>query len=160
LQQRKKLLVPDISYDLDGDGMVNNRDYFIAKRFDVDQDGKLNSAEKKAAICSLKNGFEDQFYWNVEKSGIHRGTRLLQVRGKIIEADNFTAIKDTYPEYPISKVNKTTATYTELKQKRKQEIIQDFKDKKEKWDKANPKSIPTKYIESEFLVENPKYQPC
>jgi len=42
MKERKKGRMPDISYDLDGDGVVNDRDYFIAKFFDKDGDGKLN----------------------------------------------------------------------------------------------------------------------
>ena len=42
MKERKKGRMPDISYDLDRDGVVNDRDYFIAKFFDKDGDGKLN----------------------------------------------------------------------------------------------------------------------
>jgi hypothetical protein len=45
MAERKKARVPDISYDLDRDGVVNNRDYFIAKFFDKDKDGKLSQEE-------------------------------------------------------------------------------------------------------------------
>jgi hypothetical protein len=34
--------IPDPSYDLDGDGFVMPHEYFIAKKFDKDKDGKLN----------------------------------------------------------------------------------------------------------------------
>ena len=40
---RRKEFVPDISFDLDGDGVVGNRDLVIAKLFDKDGDGKLNA---------------------------------------------------------------------------------------------------------------------
>ena len=39
LELRKKENIPDISYDLDGDGYVGGRDYVLSKRFDVDGDG-------------------------------------------------------------------------------------------------------------------------
>jgi hypothetical protein len=42
MKERKKARIPDITYDLDGDGVVNDRDLFIAKFFDKDKDGKLN----------------------------------------------------------------------------------------------------------------------
>lgn len=35
-EDRKKQDLPHISYDLDGDGYVGARDYFIAKQFDKD----------------------------------------------------------------------------------------------------------------------------
>jgi hypothetical protein len=34
LEIRKKEALPDISYDLDGDGLVNGKDYVLARRFD------------------------------------------------------------------------------------------------------------------------------
>jgi hypothetical protein len=34
IEIRKKEALPDISYDLDGDGLVNGKDYVIARRFD------------------------------------------------------------------------------------------------------------------------------
>ena len=50
LERRKKEKIPDISYDLDGDGYVGGRDFVLAKRFDVDGDGKLNEIERKNAL--------------------------------------------------------------------------------------------------------------
>jgi hypothetical protein len=41
-ENRKKSMIPDKSYDLDGDGFVSQKDYFLAKQFDKDNDGKLN----------------------------------------------------------------------------------------------------------------------
>jgi len=46
MQDRKKDMIPHISYDLDGDGYVGGRDLVIAKYFDDDKDGRLNTAEK------------------------------------------------------------------------------------------------------------------
>lgn len=42
-------MIPDASFDLDGDGFVSQKDYFLAKHFDTDHDGKLNELEKNAA---------------------------------------------------------------------------------------------------------------
>lgn len=43
------------SFDLDGDGIVGNRDYVISKLFDEDGDGKLNASESKKAYDAIKN---------------------------------------------------------------------------------------------------------
>ena len=45
-QARRQASVPDISYDLDGDGFVGNKEFVIAQRFDTNKDGRLDSAEK------------------------------------------------------------------------------------------------------------------
>lgn len=44
---RKAEQIPHISYDLDGDGVVGSRDYFIAKHFDKDNDDKLSRSEQR-----------------------------------------------------------------------------------------------------------------
>ena len=47
--------MPDISYDLDGDGYVGGRDYVLSKMYDKDGDGKLNTSERKAADEAVRN---------------------------------------------------------------------------------------------------------
>ena len=54
-QNRRKEWVPDISFDLDGDGVVGNRDLVLSKMFDKDGDGKLNANERKAAEEAIRN---------------------------------------------------------------------------------------------------------
>jgi hypothetical protein len=66
LRERRKARIPDISYDIDGDGIVNDRDYALAKMFDKDGDGKLSQAEFQAAIKALEDGFEEKFMWGIE----------------------------------------------------------------------------------------------
>ena len=55
LEARKKERLPDISFDLDGDGFVGGRDYVISKIYDKDGDGKLNQEERKAADEAVLN---------------------------------------------------------------------------------------------------------
>ena len=76
-QKRKTEAVPHISYDLDGDGFVGGRDLVIAKHFDEDKDGRLNTAEKEKAMKALQNGFEDNFVWGIEQSGACANHRIL-----------------------------------------------------------------------------------
>ena len=46
---RKRESIPDISYDLDGDGFVGGKDYVIARRFDNGQKNYLTEEEKTKA---------------------------------------------------------------------------------------------------------------
>jgi len=55
LKNRKREWVSDISFDLDGDGFVGNRDLVLSKLFDKDNDGKLNAEERKNALEAIKN---------------------------------------------------------------------------------------------------------
>lgn len=155
-EDRKKINYPHPSYDLDGDGIVDHKDYFLAKRFDLDQDGRLNTAEKANAMKALNAGYETNFMWKVEQTGAQRGKRLLQVRGKIIDAEDFLPIRDTYPHHPLSQVPAKTQTQAELNANRKGDLIKKFKKTKEEWDKDNPSSVPQNFILSEYLVDNPK----
>ena len=46
---------PDMSFDLDGDGVIGERDLIISKIFDKDGDGKLNEVERQNAENAIKN---------------------------------------------------------------------------------------------------------
>jgi hypothetical protein len=77
-ENRKREKVPDISYDLDMDGYVGGKDYFLAKQFDKDLDGKLCEKEKKEAYDAILNGYENRFVFNLEKTGSKRPYRIMQ----------------------------------------------------------------------------------
>ena len=47
--------MPDTTFDLDGDGCVGPRDYFIASKFDKNHDGTLDAEERREAMEALKN---------------------------------------------------------------------------------------------------------
>ena len=53
--RRKQERQADPSYDLDGDGIVGNRDMYISKLFDKDRDGKLNAVERRNAEEAIRN---------------------------------------------------------------------------------------------------------
>ena len=160
IDKRNKEKIPDISYDLDQDGYVGGRDYVIAKRFDVDGDGKLNEQEKKAAYEGIKNNIEANYIWNIDKLGGVRPLRLLQKRGKFIEAEDFLPIRDTYPKHPISDIIPKCATFTDLKKLRKKENIEDMNHKMIELEKAKNEKITRNF---ENLTDNnihksqPKY---
>jgi hypothetical protein len=50
LAERRKEMVPHISYDLDGDGFVGGRDYVVARRFDEGVKNYLTAAEREKAF--------------------------------------------------------------------------------------------------------------
>ena len=66
-EKRKKQMQPDISYDIDGDGGVSQLDYFIAKRFDSNNDGILDSQERIACLAALKNGYQNNFIFGLDR---------------------------------------------------------------------------------------------
>jgi len=95
--------------------------------------------------------------WNIEQAGSKRTHRILQKRGVIIDAEDYTQMRETYPDYPDSSIVPKVKTLNELKEIRKAEIINDLSNKKDEWDKANPSKVDMPYILSEFLIDKPKY---
>lgn len=140
LERRKKERIPDISYDLDKDGYVGGKDYVLAKRYDVDNDGKLNEDEKKAAYEGIKNNIEENYIWNLDNQGGKRAFRIMQKRGKIIDAEDFLPLRDTYPIHPLSKIEPKNGikTLKELEEYRKNQTKMEITEKQKKWDEKNP----------------------
>ena len=141
LDFRKKQRIPDISYDLDKDGYVGNKDYVISKIYDVDNDGKLNEIEKKNAYEGIKNGIEKKFLWNLDNQGGKGAYRVMQKRGKIIENENFIALQDTYPKYPFKENENRICSYEKLKEFRKKENIKNFEKNILNYEKNHPREI-------------------
>ena len=137
IEKRKKEKIPDISYDLDQDGYVGGRDFVIAKRYDIDNDGILNEQEKKAAYEGINNKIEENYVWNIDKLGAIKPLRLLQKRGKFIDAEDFLPITETYPKHPISEIKPHCSTFTELKKLRKKENITNINNKLTEWEKTH-----------------------
>ena len=53
IERRKKEKLPDQSYDIDGDGFVGGRDYFIAKQFDKGAKNYLSPEEREEVFKAL-----------------------------------------------------------------------------------------------------------
>jgi hypothetical protein len=71
LAKRKKALVPHESYDLDGDGVVAPRDYFIAKMFDKGNKHALSDEERMEAKVAMAQGLGHD---SMEHYYTHRAT--------------------------------------------------------------------------------------
>ena len=159
LKDRRKEKIPDISYDLDGDGSVNVRDYALAKMFDKDGDGKLNKAEFKAAIKALEDGFEEKFMWGLEQSGsLKEHLRIMQKRGKICVGEDYTKLTETYPVHSLTMEPRRHENRQDMMQKRREGLVDEIVKERELWDSANPYWIDRKYIKPEGYTDNPLYQ--
>ena len=160
LKERREAKIPDITYDLDGDGSVNPRDYALAKLFDKDGDGKLNPAEYQAAIKALEDGFEEKYMWGLEQSGSlkEQHLRIMQKRGQICVGEDFTKISETYPVHSLTMEPRRHENRQDMMQKRKEGLVDDIVKERELWEKANPYWIDRKYIIPEGYTEHPLYQ--
>ena len=54
LARRRQSFIPDISFDLDGDGIVSREDWTASIKADRDRDGRLNTAERAHAEAIVK----------------------------------------------------------------------------------------------------------
>ena len=54
-EERRQAAVPHASYDVDKDGTVGGQDLVVAKLFDKDQDGRLNTPERQAAESAVQS---------------------------------------------------------------------------------------------------------
>ena len=155
LEDRRASIIPHISYDLDGDGIVGGQDLVLAKMFDKDKDGRLNTTERANAEEALKKNFDENFVWGVDKGGIHRPYRLLQKRGQIIDADDFQPITETYPEFP--KGQPKVQTLSELRAVREADRRQHVESKNKKWEDEHPRILTEDLAPSEWHNPNPKF---
>ena len=106
---RKREFAPDPSFDLDGDGAVSTKDFFIASRFDKDQDGVLDAREREECMNALKNGYEARFKFGLDSvlagtlSALENQTDVLKARvmqrdGKLIEQEDYRAVHEATAE--------------------------------------------------------------
>ena len=122
LKKNRKSGSPDMTYDLNNDGVISSREYFIARRFDKNKDGKLEPKERETALKALKEGYENEFLFGLDKCGSVNGRRVLQVRGKIVDGEDFLPVTDTYPKFSHSNKKSIMQSSLELKANRKTKL--------------------------------------
>jgi len=158
MESRKQQAVPHISYDIDGDGVVGARDYFIGKHFDRDRDDRLNPEEKRECLKALKNGWLDQFSFGHDQAGSKRPYPIVQRRGKIMNIDNGAVMQETYPKHWNAETKPKHRTLTEINNDRTAELKACANDAINKWCEANPRLVHELPVEQEFSVKNPPIQ--
>jgi hypothetical protein len=99
ISQRRAARHPDLSFDIDGDGIVSSTDYFIAKQFSQENDHRLNTAERAQAVESLESGFLDQYSFGHDQCGIGRLHTFRHVQGKVITDDNIEDLGEIHPPH-------------------------------------------------------------
>jgi len=89
-----------------------------------------------------------------------RPYRLQQVRGAVVDAEDYLDVVKTYPRHPMSDVVPLAHTMTELKAQRKDVEKIDIKKKKDDRDSrvAHLQKVQFKdYYRPQEFVEQPKY---
>ena len=138
-RERKKEFIPDPSFDLDGDGIVSQKDLFFASMFDKDRDHKLNEVEKRNALKALREEkFEQEFEFL--DGSVRRATYV----DKKNRNQGWFSMDDNLKE---EQKRANDMTRTKLLRKRRDDGIVTNQKIKEGYDRRNPrfKSTCTKY---------------
>lgn len=70
--------MPDPSFDIDGDGFVSQKDFKISHYFDKDNDGRLNTQEKKNALQAYASGEAEKIWRQRPKKGFEQGPLVIK----------------------------------------------------------------------------------
>jgi hypothetical protein len=99
--------------------------------------------------------------WNLENQGGKRAFRILQKRGKIIDAENFIPLQESYPKHPISFRDPKNGIHTlnELKEYRKNKTKEEINEKVKKFQKENAPSNNKLLNENNFYFSAQKEKP-
>lgn len=111
LEKRKKAMIPDITYDVDGDGFVGHTDMAIAKIFDKNRDGVLDEKEIHNMRKAIDEGAMDHYIWGLDQGGSSEHPRLIQHKGKFITEGNYVK---TLPLADLNKPMGRTSSQVKL----------------------------------------------
>ena len=119
LAARRAEKTADPSYDLDCDGVVGQRDMFIAKRFDFNRDSKLDHLERKECMRALSSGWLDKFATGLDQAGAARRFNTYQSMGVVFTSDAHAQAGSLYPPHPLAAHEPLHQTKSELHAHRK-----------------------------------------
>ncbi|CAI2359718.1 unnamed protein product [Moneuplotes crassus] len=161
--QRAEFL-PNASYNLDGDGSVNEKEFIIGKMFDKGNKGYLTQREKAEACAAINNGLETDLIKRKEISGkkgfYHHKSRHtidFEVPNESMP-DPSSCTYGSNPDENSPSPKKTFRSKTELDSYRKDENVRTLNLLKKNFDLKNSDFVPIKFKKSEFLIKNPKHQ--
>ena len=159
IERRKQERMPSLTYDLDNDGYVSQKDYIISRLYDSNKDGILAPEERKKALEDLKNNNVDKNYlWNLDYNNKDKGFRVIQKSGKIIENENFSPLHRSYPKHPLSNIvpKNGIKTLTELKEYRTERTKTEINEKILNWEKQHPQKLISETLPVDIRIK-PKY---
>lgn len=105
MEKRKNARVPHESYDLDGDGVVAPRDYFIAKMFDRGDKHALSDQERSEAKMAIEQGLGKD---SMEHYYAHCPTASMPQKPPLTRQDKVFqktfAVRPTHPSHTHERV--------------------------------------------------------
>jgi len=155
---RRAEKVPDLSYDIDGDGAVGPTDYFVAKHFSKERDYRLNTGERKNVVDALESSWLDKFAFGFEQAGPTRLNVVKQIRGKVFTGDNHADINNVYPPHFNSGKVPNHSSRTEMLMARKATFRNEANAMKDAHDADNPWSIVEPDVVQDSMVDKPRFR--
>ena len=150
LEKRRKEFIPDITYDIDGDGFVDHKDMAIAKMFDKNKDGILDEHERSEMQKAFRDGTLDKYIWGLDQGGSGRHPRIIQKKGRVFTDGNY--------EKQSQCKNKSDGNYnktlTIIRETAKNEKKEKAAEASEKWFESHPTKI--EYVP--YRIYNPAPQ--
>lgn len=157
LSARRRADVPDLSYDVDGDGGVGPVDHFICRQFGVGVGDVVTSERRQQIVQALEDGWLDKHSFGHDRAGPSRPFPVKQRNGKIVTVDNAHELGEVYPPHPRSSVQPRFATERELRIHRKHEVTSRNAVLNASWHAANPSHVPEPPTAQEFMIQDPRF---
>ena len=157
LQHRIKERQVHPSFDINGDGAISSKEFFIATQFDKGNKGYLDEEDRKRCLEALDKGYERNFMFGLEanvidpdlkKKGNDQSllkTRFKQIDGQIITNEDYSKLKLNTVRDQDCKIRHKTRT--SLLNGRKQEFTKMAEEGQKKLDE---------YVRLTREVEHPK----
>ncbi|CEL92831.1 unnamed protein product [Vitrella brassicaformis CCMP3155] len=183
LEKRRAETIPHPSFDIDRDGGVSGKDFFIAKCFDADRDGVLNEQEMQTCKQALNDGWLSKYQFGWDKMGSSRPYPVFQRQGVVQSLGELPDGKDTdplgevgqlcklneegaggcfpcsplasFPPHPLSEKTPRHATRGDLIRQRKAEMQQTAEARAIKWEQEHPPLVPQPPAQQSDLKQEP-----
>ena len=152
LEKRRKEFIPDITYDVDGDGFVDHKDMAIAKMFDKNKDGILDENERKEMQKAFRDGTMEKYIWGLDQGGSGKHPRIIQKKGRFITEGNY----ENKSHSKNSSDANSYKTLTIIREAAKNEIQERAAAASEKWFESHPTKI--EYIPYRIYNPAPQFQ--
>ena len=72
LAARRSAMRAPLSYDLGGDGVVDQKEYFYATKFDANGDGEISQGERETAGQMMRSAASDKVFLSPRGAKFHR----------------------------------------------------------------------------------------
>jgi len=158
LAARRRADVPNLTYDVDGDGSVGAMDHLICRHFGVKVGESVTPRRREKIVEALENGWLDKHSFGHDRAGASRPFPVKQRNGRIVTVDNSVELGEVYPPHPQSSVQPNFSTQRDLRNHRKWEATTRNTALNTSWHAENPRLVPEPPPAQEYRQEEPRFK--